>query len=433
MDRIISLLLVLLMCFSSIGAARPGPKTALPTVSQGDIALASLKRNGTEVTSVSALSLYDVVTFGRYPQSADGRSADIEWIVVGYDGSDRVKLLSRYCLDMRPYNGDTLKVSWTSTTLYTWLNSTFKASAFSSAEQDQLALITIPTVSEAQDLPLAYRCGVNTAYAISQGADPINCIWWLSDQGVRIEGTDNKGEKVYRFCASAVQGNGNIMAGGFSANFNGKSVRPLITVDLNADAAAQRASSPLRRRGAAVRSVSELDLYDTVTFGSYTQSLYGDATEIEWLVAGFEGNKVKLISKYGLDQKRYNETNSTVSWTNSSLYSWLNNSFKYSAFTGDERTIMADDVTLPSVTEAQSLPRTWQICTPTAYAISNGVSPHHCIWWLREPTRYIANVNAWCASGMLEDYRIFEAGYIVTNASKAVRPMITLDLSKLPN
>lgn len=419
MKRIVSLLLVLLLCLGFMGAARP--QTAAPA----DVTLASLKRNGTEVTSASSLNLYDVVTFGRYPQSAYGQSADIEWIVVGFDGDNRVKLLSRYCLDMRQYNDDALKVSWTSTSLYAWLNSVFKYAAFSGEEQDRLAYLSIPTVEEAQDLPLSYRRCINTPYAIGHGADSINCMWWLSDRGQRIEKVDYTGDKHYYYCASAVQGNGEIMVGGFQANFNGKSVRPLIIVDLNAN----RASSPVQRRGAAIRSVFDVSLYDTVTFGKYSQALYGEASEIEWIVAGIEGNKVKLIAKYGLDCRPYNDTHTMITWQSSSLYYWLNNTFLYTAFSSSDRKLLNGDVSLPNVTEARMLPRTYQICTPTEYAIANGVSKNYCIWWLSDPTRM--NNGAWCASAMLENYDIFEAGYKITSSSKAVRPMIVVDLSKL--
>ena len=139
MKRIVSLLLVLLLCLGFMGAAQPQKAPA-------DVTLASLKRDGMEVTSTSSLNLYDVVTFGRYPQSAYGQNADIEWIVVGFDGNNRVKLLSRYCLDMRQYNDDALKVSWTSTSLYAWLNSAFKYAAFNNEELNRLAYLSIPTV-----------------------------------------------------------------------------------------------------------------------------------------------------------------------------------------------------------------------------------------------------------------------------------------------
>ena len=75
MRRIIAMFLILLLCAGFIGAA-PRQEAAGPAASQTDVSLASLKRNGTEVTSASSLSLYDVVTFGKYPQSAYGQSAD---------------------------------------------------------------------------------------------------------------------------------------------------------------------------------------------------------------------------------------------------------------------------------------------------------------------------------------------------------------------
>lgn len=422
MKRIVSLLLILVMCVSFVGAGRPQAASA-------EVTLASLKRDGTEVTSADSLNLYDVVTYGQYPQGANGQSADIEWIVVGFDGENRVKLLSRYCLDTCPFNSDVPKVSWTSTTLYSWLNTAFKAAAFSSEEQERVSYISIPTVQEARDLPLSWRRCFSTPYAISQGADPVSCIWWLSDQGKRIERTDKDGDKHYYFCASVVNGRGEIMPGGYQANYAGKAVRPLIILDLNTD----RPSSPLQRRGAAVRTASDLALYDTVTFGTYSQTANGDPIQIEWIVAGVEGDKVKLISLYGLDSKRYNETHTMITWQTSTLYAWLNDGFMAAAFSAAERDLLTGDVTLPNVSDARALPRAYQSCTATAYAIANGVGKKNCIWWLSDPTRAVTvNGNVlWCASAVQESCEINEAAYKITLSLKAVRPMIEVDLSKL--
>ena len=49
-------------------------------------------------------SIGDIITFGRYPQTASGiDSTPIEWIVLDRDGS-RALLLSKYGLDMKPYH-----------------------------------------------------------------------------------------------------------------------------------------------------------------------------------------------------------------------------------------------------------------------------------------------------------------------------------------
>ena len=75
------------------------------------------------------------VTFGTYPQTKAGNDATpIEWLVLARDG-DKALLISRYGLDVQPYNKDYTSVTWETCTLRTWLNSTFYNKAFSSAEQ----------------------------------------------------------------------------------------------------------------------------------------------------------------------------------------------------------------------------------------------------------------------------------------------------------
>lgn len=75
------------------------------------------------------------VSFGTYPQTKAGNDATpIEWLVLARDG-DKALLISRYGLDVQPYNKDYTSVTWETCTLRTWLNSTFYNKAFSSAEQ----------------------------------------------------------------------------------------------------------------------------------------------------------------------------------------------------------------------------------------------------------------------------------------------------------
>ncbi len=433
MKRIASLFLIMIMCFSFLGAAaRPAEADSLSQ----QPALAALKKNGTDVVSASSLSMFDTVTFGRYPQGTYGESADIEWLVVGFDGNNRVKLLSRYGLDSRQFHETEDAVSWTSTTLYVWLNSTFKYNAFAYDEQSLIADISIPTVEEARALPVEYRRCYSTSYAIAQGADPMSCRWWLSDQGRRIEQVDYWGEKQYYYCASVVNEYGEVVPAMYQANFHHKVVRPLVLVDLNNGAADQRKSALVQRRGAAIRSASDLNLYDTITFGRYTQSPYAAPAPIEWIVVGFEGGRVKLIAKYGLDTKRYHDTHSMVTWTGSTLYSWLNNSFKYVAFTSAEQDLLVNGVTLPGVMDAESLPLIYRGTLPTASALAGGMNRKQCIWWLSEPTQQItyqaSGGKGWCASAVKENGEDVRAGYQINYEGKAIRPMILLDLTKLP-
>ena len=435
MRRVISLFLVLLMSFSFIGAAAPSREQA-PAQAGGGV-LSGLKKNGSELSSASSLSMYDVVTFGRYPQGAYGEVQDIEWIVTGFDGNNRVKLMSLYALDTHRFHDTENIVSWTSTSLYLWLNSAFRANAFSQAE---LALVSggvsIPSVEEAEMLPSQYLPCYSTAYAISQGADPVRNYWWLNNGAVKKEKTDTNNKKHYIAYASVVNEKGRIAKGSVQINFNGKGIRPTITVDLNPNAAQESASALILRNGRAVRSVYDLGINDTVTFGRYTQSPYASPAPIEWIVAGFDGGRVKLIAKYGLDSKRYNETHAMVTWTSSTLYSWLNNSFKSVAFNPAEQNLLVSGVTLPGVMEAESLPVQYRICLPTAYALANGVLTKQCFWWLSEPTlakQYKGSkAKGWCGSAVTDDGKVVQAGYQINYDGKAVRPMVIVDLSRLP-
>ena len=73
----------------------------------------------------------DIVTFGAYEQ--DGNTANgaepVEWVVLDTDEYG-VLLLSRYVLDVQPYNTERANVTWESCTLRDWLNNTFFDTVF---------------------------------------------------------------------------------------------------------------------------------------------------------------------------------------------------------------------------------------------------------------------------------------------------------------
>lgn len=83
------------------------------------------------------------VTFGEYPQTAEGEDmTPIEWLVLARNGSNAL-LISRYGLDTKPYNTSDIKVTWSSCTLRTWLNNVFYNKAFSAAEQKAIMTTTV--------------------------------------------------------------------------------------------------------------------------------------------------------------------------------------------------------------------------------------------------------------------------------------------------
>ena len=85
----------------------------------------------------------DIVTFGKYPQ-ANETPEPIEWIMLDVvpkteNADGRILLLSKYVLDAKPYNTEDVSITWENSTLRTWLNGTFKTTAFTTSEQQQIA------------------------------------------------------------------------------------------------------------------------------------------------------------------------------------------------------------------------------------------------------------------------------------------------------
>ena len=83
------------------------------------------------------------VTFGHYPQTAEGNdSTAIEWVVLQKEGN-KALLISRYGLDAQPYNAEYTDATWETCTLRTWLNSTFLNKAFTAEEQKAILTTSV--------------------------------------------------------------------------------------------------------------------------------------------------------------------------------------------------------------------------------------------------------------------------------------------------
>ena len=83
------------------------------------------------------------MTFGTYPQTAEGNdSTPIEWLVLARDGN-KALLISRYGLDAQPYNENRTDTTWEKCTLRTWLNGTFLNKAFTAQEQEGILVTNV--------------------------------------------------------------------------------------------------------------------------------------------------------------------------------------------------------------------------------------------------------------------------------------------------
>ena len=168
-----------------------------------------------------------------------------------------------------------------------------------------------------------------------------------------------------------------------------------------------------------------------VRFGRYEQDNYGPngMENIEWIVLDVQDGKCLLLSRYGLDVKRYNDRQINTTWENCSLRRWLNEEFLCIAFDSGEQSAIIksfvdnsyrqgsniwsttggndtwDQIFLLSCTEAyrymNAVPDNREYAkprvAPTVYAKSRGAYTEGGYktedgraagwWWLRSPGR----------------------------------------------
>ena len=106
-----------------------------------------------------------IVAFGRYEQDGNEENGpeEIEWIVLDVQDG-KVLLLSKYGLEVKPYNTDHYnpdhtEVTWETCTLRTWLNSTFLITAFTVFERKAIPAVTVVADKNPED---GTKAGKNT-------------------------------------------------------------------------------------------------------------------------------------------------------------------------------------------------------------------------------------------------------------------------------
>ena len=196
---------------------------------------------------------------------------------------------------------------------------------------------------------------------------------------------------------------------------------------------------------------------DVLSLGTYPQGSGGEREPIEWLVLSLEGDRVLLLSRYGLDVQPYHISQEEVTWEGSTLRGWLNGSFLNDAFTQEERgrivsvqtdnsagqgfpfsaleeqtpveeNFTQDQVFLLSFLEcselfdaliAQSSGLYELQAIPTPYALKRGalVSADSVgSWWLRSPGRTGDCVCCWDADLSLTEVGVSADGVLVRPA-----------------
>ena len=193
---------------------------------------------------------------------------------------------------------------------------------------------------------------------------------------------------------------------------------------------------------------------DTVFFGAYEQdnNTSNGKEDVEWLVLEVKDGKALVVSKYALDCKQYNTSNTDVTWETCTLRKWLNNDFINAAFSSYEKamiptvTVSADENPdysanpgnatqdqgfLLSITEANKYFNSAgaRQCEPTDYAVANGAWESvdgNCGWWLRSPG--VTQYSAHSAAYVHNSGGVYESGCDVDIGTSAVRPAMWISI-----
>ncbi len=185
---------------------------------------------------------------------------------------------------------------------------------------------------------------------------------------------------------------------------------------------------------------------DHILFGHYEQDndKSNGKEPIEWIILNRSGDRLYIISRYGLDSKPFNET-APCDWKDSSLRKWLNNTFLSEAFTVQEQSIISDTEVDNSSKEGY---RDWgtpgssntrdkifllsgreafdiyfpsdnvRAVQPTKYARAQGGGAG---WWTRSPGRSFNTAMHVCSDGHRDGHKVYYTDY-------SIRPVLWIDL-----
>lgn len=307
----------------------------------------------------------DIITFGTYEQDnkLDAKEP-IEWVVLSIE-KDRALLVSKYVIDLQPYNTSNENVNWETCSLRKWLNNDFYNEAFDMEEkkniiksdiftsgkswndtdvntQDEVFLLSYSEIKNSDYFQPINDIGISicskslladvTPYAKKQGVKT-NIIKEnkIADYAIKEEYSDVVGQRTawwwtrdlsdFSTYCECVGDMGQIVDVELDSDYVG--VRPVISVKISAQ----------------IIDNSSFLVKDTITLGTYEQD--GDVSNgeesIEWDALSIEDDRALLVSHYILDLLPYNDTQEKVTWETCSLRNWMNNEFYNNAFSEEEK------------------------------------------------------------------------------------------------
>ncbi len=127
-------------------------------------------------------------------------------------------------------------------------------------------------------------------------------------------------------------------------------VRPATIIRYEMQSAADHEAEEKAKLYSENEAFKQAKIGDTITFGEYRQSLGYDSSDkytflyedLRWKVIDKTDNKLLLLSEAGIDAKPFERdwSDNEAVWEDSSLRTWLNTTFYYSAFSRPERKML---------------------------------------------------------------------------------------------
>ncbi len=114
----------------------------------------------------------DKVVFGRYEQDGNPENGPepVEWLVLEA-GDGKALLVSRYCLDTRPFHGENVPIQWDQCDLRKWMNTEMLEALFTETEKERV-------------LETALEARKNPRYSTWPGRDTVDRLFLLSYEEV---------------------------------------------------------------------------------------------------------------------------------------------------------------------------------------------------------------------------------------------------------
>ena len=296
----------------------------------------------------------EIVTFGRYwIEDTDGngvvngrdKKTPIKWQVLS-ENNGELFLLSDVILTQQQYNSNGVKdengkmsyaCDWSTSSLRTWLNTTFRDEAFYSSELGKISSSKVTnlgntffnvsgtTITTDKIFILSYdesvSYGFDRNYSFHDIARTCDISQYCSDTSKYMLRTSGSTKES---CMTVNSKNGQVAIGGSSNNqFMG--VRPAIKIKREYVESVE------------VRKIKTIDAeYDSVSLGRY------NGEKVKWRVLSRDNNDVFLLADKILMVKKYNDDLVSSTWENCTLRKWLNEELYNEIFDENEKKIIKE-------------------------------------------------------------------------------------------